>query len=76
MALVNKLDGHYFASSVAEWRVSDDLEGLIKYFKSEDFPFVIWHIPLDIHADYKINGYVPDVYERTVIANYTKKEEK
>ena len=72
---VNTLDtGHYYASSVAEWHVDNDLEKLIKFFKSEDFPFTISFVPLPIDADYEIRNYAPDVAGRVVIAKYRKEK--
>jgi len=72
---VNTLDtGHYYASSVAEWQVDNDLEKLIKFFKSEDFPFTIWFVPVPIDTDYKIENYGPVVDGRVVIAKYRKEK--
>ena len=36
---------HFFASSIAEWCVHDNLEELVKVMKKEGFPFALWHIP-------------------------------
>ena len=52
---------HYFASSVAEWKVDKDLPKLIRAMKKDDFPFVVWIVPVNIEGDYEINFFAPIV---------------
>ena len=56
---------HYFASSIATWKVDTDLQKLIKYMQSEGFTFNIFKVDLDIKAPYGISGYAPDLPKET-----------
>lgn len=53
--------GHFFASSVGEWRVDTDLVALVKYMKRHNLPFNIWYVPLDKKAPYEIRWFAPQV---------------
>ena len=64
------IDRHYFASSMAAWQTSNDLEDLIKRMKLDGFAFNIWHVPVAKGADYQINGYAPQVKDAVQIAFY------
>lgn len=63
-------DGHYYASSVAEWRVHDDIELLMGSMKAGGFPFVLIWVPLPIDADYQIDHFVPEVEGCIKLAEY------
>jgi len=52
---------HYYASSVAEWRVDNDLEKLIKTMKKDRYGFIVWIVPANIEAHYQIQEYAPQV---------------
>lgn len=52
---------HFYATSVAEWKVSDSLDTLISQMKRSRFDFQVFRIDLPLDADYPIRDYVPDV---------------
>lgn len=58
---------HYFASSVASWKASDNLDDVLDYMKKDGYPFNLWKIPLPPEAEYKISNYSPQVEGCTFI---------
>lgn len=57
-----KGDGfHFFAASVLEWKVNDDVGALVSYMKRQNFGFNLWYVPGDIERSYKIQDFVPQV---------------
>jgi len=55
------IEQHFFASSIAEWRVDTDPEKLISFFKRQGFDFSLWHVPVDVGVSYQIEFYAPQV---------------
>lgn len=53
-------NNHYFASSLGQWKVSEDLDELIKQMKANGMSFVVYLVPLPLGADYEIRSYAPD----------------
>lgn len=56
---------HFYASSFAYWRTSDNIQELIKTMdklsEKGKYPYVLFYIPLPSDAEYKINNYVPQI---------------
>jgi hypothetical protein len=52
---------HYFASSLASWKIDTDLDKLIADMKRDGFPFNVYRVDLPGTATYKINHYQPQV---------------
>lgn len=52
---------HYYASSVAEWRTSENIKDLTKIMDKAKFPYVLWLVPVPESAHYEIRGYEPQV---------------
>lgn len=52
---------HWYATSIADWRVDDNLETLIARMKGLGFDFQIWRVSLPIDAEYRISNYAPEV---------------
>ena len=52
---------HYYATSMAEWRVGYDLLTLIQRMKREPFAFVIFLVPGAKDISYELDNYVPQV---------------
>ena len=65
---------HFYASSIASWRVSEDLETLIKDMKREGYSFAVVMVPLPIEADYEITSYMPNVEGCVLLAEYIMRE--
>lgn len=61
---------HFFASSLAQWKVSYDLASLIDSLKGEGYPFNVWLVPGDITRQYKIEYYTPQVDDATWLVFY------
>jgi hypothetical protein len=53
--------GHYFASSVAEWKIGADVNKLVEHMRREPFPFSVWFVPLPDTAAYEIDNCRPVV---------------
>ena len=53
--------GHFYASSLGEWRVDTDLSALIKKMERGGMNFVVVWVPLPIEAHYEIEYYRPVV---------------
>ena len=56
-----KPKSHFYASSCAEWRVSNDLDDLIKSMKRDGYQFNLFYVPVPKDAAYKIRCYAPQV---------------
>jgi hypothetical protein len=52
---------HFFASSVAEWRTSENLDELIATMKKLEYPFNLFFVPIAATAEYEIRQYSPRV---------------
>lgn len=52
---------HFFAVSMREWRVDQDIERLIRRMKKEGFAFSLWYVPTAIEQDYDIERFIPMV---------------
>lgn len=63
-------NGHFYASSVAEWRTGLDPVALIALMQTGGFPFRVWWVPVSRDAHYKIVQYAPDVVGSVVVASY------
>ena len=68
--LAAKIEGHFFASSVAEWRTNDDPAALIKIMQTGGFPFRVWWLPVPADAHYMIENYAPKVEGVAPVASY------
>ena len=68
--LAAKTGGHFFASSVAEWRTNADPAALIKIMQTGGFPFRVWWVPVPAEAHYSIEHYSPKVEGATPVASY------
>lgn len=60
---------HFFASSIAEWKVHKEIEFLIKYMKKHKQPFNLYFVPLPEEAPYQIKDFAP-VVEGVVFLGY------
>jgi hypothetical protein len=54
-------DRHFFASSLASWRVDSDPAALVAAMKREGLPFNLWMVPAPISAAYEIAFFSPQV---------------
>ena len=52
---------HYYASSVADWRVFHTYEAAVDTMSTLGFPFSVWHVAMPIDAEYQIVSYRPQV---------------
>jgi len=52
---------HFFASSIAEWRVDTNLDDLLRFMKKDSFPFIVYRVELPSNAEYGIRNYTPDI---------------
>lgn len=52
---------HFFAASLAEWRVDQDIERLIRRMKKGGFAFSLWYVPTAIEQDYDVERFIPQV---------------
>lgn len=66
---------HFFASSIAEWKVDTDPGKLITFFKRERYDFSLWYVPVEVSAEYQINYYAPQV-EGAILLGTFKAETK
>ena len=63
-------EGHFYASSVAEWKTGNDIEAVIKHMRQEQFPFAVWYVPVPEDTPYRIEAYAPIVKGAVLIARY------
>lgn len=61
---------HFYASSVGEWKVSTDIEALIKSMKRSRLSFTLWKVPGDKTATYDIRYFTPMVAGRVYLGHY------
>jgi len=61
---------HFYASSLGEWRTSDDIESLIKGMKRSKLPFALWKIPGDKSIPYEIKTYSPVIDGKVYLGTY------
>ena len=52
---------HFFAASMREWRVDQDIERLIRRMKKDKYAFSLWYVPTAIEQDYDIERFTPQV---------------
>lgn len=52
---------HFFAASMREWRVDQDIEHLIRTMKKAGFAFSLWYVPVAVDQDYDIERFTPQV---------------
>ena len=52
---------HFFAASMREWRVDQDIERLIRRMKKDKYAFSLWYVPTAVEQDYDIEFYKPMV---------------
>lgn len=64
------VEQHFFASSLAEWRLAEDPATLINHFKRAGYPFVLWFVPVSIKENYQIDFYRPQVEGAILLAQY------
>ena len=63
-------EGHFYASSVADWKTGTDIEEVLKHMRRERFPFSVWYVPVPEQSAYTIRGYGPAVKGAVRIARY------
>lgn len=63
--------GHFYATSICQWKVSENMEELVSAMKKDGFIFVVFWVPLPVDAEYEINSFSPDVKGCVKIAEYT-----
>jgi len=61
---------HFYGSSVAEWKTSDNIQDVINYLKPAKLPFSLWLVPLPDDAPYEINFYQPKVEGIVYLGTY------
>ena len=52
---------HYYASSIADWRVFEYEQAARTTMEQLGYPFSIWRVELPITAKYSIREYRPDL---------------
>mgnify|MGYP006447660393 FL=1 len=52
---------HYYASSIADWRVNISGADIIIEMMQQGYPFSVWHVAMPIDAEYQIVAYRPQV---------------
>jgi hypothetical protein len=52
---------HFFASSVGEWQVDEDLFTLLLKMDKMRWDYTVYYVPVAITEPYKINMYAPMV---------------
>jgi len=65
--------GHFFASSVAEWKADTNLDKLLRFMKGGNMTFSLWFVPCDIDTEYEIDWYKPLFDGAIMIATYNTK---
>ena len=73
---MSEQDYHYFASSVLNWTVNEDLEKCLRRQRLSDTKkesyqaagCVVWRVPLHVDAHYSILDYAPQVEGSEVVA--------
>lgn len=64
---VKKENHHYFATSVGEWRVDEDLEKLLSYMKRRGLEFGVYRLSLPVDSSYDIEFFVPQVPRDSIV---------
>lgn len=62
--------GHFYSSSLAQWKVDEDPAALVAHMKRDNYPFTLWFVPVPITADYKIMEYMPQVDGAMYLGTY------
>lgn len=57
----HKGEYHYYGTSSAEWKTSDDLREVIAHFEKSHFPYALYYVPVPQESDYQIKFYAPQV---------------
>lgn len=63
---------HFYASSIAEWRVDVDLKKLVKFMENEPYAYNLFYIPLPVESPYEIKYYAPQVTGAIFLGQYQK----
>ena len=61
---------HFYASSLGEWRTSDDIESLVKGMKRSHLNFMLWKVPGDKSITYEIRAYLPIIEGKVYLGTY------
>ena len=61
---------HFYASSVGEWKVSNDIGELIATMKKDRLDFVLWKVPGDKSIPYQIKYFTPMIDGRVYLGQY------
>lgn len=65
---------HYFASSVAQWRVDTDLVALLHDMAEAGYDFNVWLVHKPQNATYKIKAYAPDVEKLEFVGFFERRQ--
>lgn len=65
---------HFFAASLVEWRVDQDIERLIRRMKKSGWPFSLWYVPTAVEQDYDIERSAPQVDGAVMLTTIHPKE--
>lgn len=65
---------HFFASSIAYWRVDQDIERLIRTMKKDKYAFSLWYVPTAVEQDYDIERSAPQVHGAVLLTTIYPKE--
>lgn len=52
---------HFFAATMTEWRVDEDIEHLIRKMRANKDAFSLWYVPTAVNQDYEIEYFAPKV---------------
>ena len=55
----HKQNFHIFGSSIAEWKVSEDIHEVIAFMSRSKYPYSLFYVPLPVDAEYEIRHYAP-----------------
>ena len=72
-------EGHFFASSIANWATTTPkrtLGDVIKYMEKEGYPFSLFYVPAPWDSDYEIRRYQPQVEGTTYLGTFSEGESK
>lgn len=64
------IHGHYFVSSIMEWKTGMDIGALVAHFKRNKQPFMIFWVPLPESESYKIDNFMPQVEGSIPLTRY------
>jgi|SanBayMetagenome_1026888.scaffolds.fasta_scaffold07961_3 hypothetical protein len=67
---------HFFASSVADWIVTNDrreLPDIIEFMEKEGYAYTLWMVPGDWKTNYMIEHYAPQVEGAQLLGHFAPK---